>query len=166
MATLVTTIEGVSAWANDDNSVTWLSLLRIDGDGRGGNVQKDPCFQSDTTLHEKLPDGTIVPLDSETENYAVSPPQLIQGVPGIVMGCQGFATNIRTGQRAPFVMGDEGPSSRFGEGSIALAEALGIPSSPTTGGTDDHIIAWQIFPGQAAFVGGIQYDLRPASAAR
>jgi hypothetical protein len=35
---------------------------------------------------------------------------------------------------------------RFGEGSIALAEALGIPSSPRTGGTGGGIL-FVVFPG-------------------
>ncbi len=35
---------------------------------------------------------------------------------------------------------------RFGEGSIALAKALGIPSSPKTGGTDGGVL-YIVFPG-------------------
>lgn len=44
------------------------------------------------------------------------------------------------------VYADVGPANKIGEGSIALAAALGIPSSPKTGGTA-HGIIYIVFPG-------------------
>jgi hypothetical protein len=42
---------------------------------------------------------------------------------------------------------DIGPKGKLGEGSMALAEALGLSGSPRHGGTDDAIIAYLVFPG-------------------
>lgn len=47
------------------------------------------------------------------------------------------------------VVADFGPAHKYGEGSIALAKALGIPSSPRTGGADFGV-SYIIFPGSAA----------------
>ena len=39
-----------------------------------------------------------------------------------------------------------GPEGKIGEGSMALAESLGIPSSPRTGGVPNDVI-YVVFPG-------------------
>jgi len=54
--------------------------------------------------------------------------------------------NRRNGKRAFAIYADNGPSKRIGEGSIALAEALGIPSSPRRGGAADGVQIL-VFPG-------------------
>jgi hypothetical protein len=136
----------------------WWGGMQIDGDGTGGNAQGDPDFQAQTTLTHA--DGSY--LDSETEAFGVVPRQIIEGVSGIVMGCQGFAINASTGMMSQFVVGDEGPSNKLSEGSIALANALGVPSSPTTGGTDAQDILWMIWPGKPATVNGKSYALQAA----
>jgi len=41
---------------------------------------------------------------------------------------------------------DQGPKGQIGEGSIALAEALGIPSNPRHGGVVSGIL-YLVFPG-------------------
>ncbi|PYJ80472.1 MAG: hypothetical protein DME69_00520 [Verrucomicrobia bacterium] len=46
------------------------------------------------------------------------------------------------------VYADVGPASKIGEGSIALAAALGVPSSPKSGGVA-HGIVYIVFPGSA-----------------
>ena len=130
----------------------WLSKMAIDGDGAGPS-HGDPCYQFDTKLHNH---GK--PLNSDVDFYGVVPPQIIRRTKGIVMGCYGMATNTKTGAKCAFVVGDEGPPDKIGEGSIALAKALGVQPSPTTGGTDEHIIYWEIWPGQAAD----GYQLQPA----
>ena len=43
------------------------------------------------------------------------------------------------------VFADEGPSYKFGEGSMALAEALGIDSDPKTGGVAKGV-EYIVFP--------------------
>jgi hypothetical protein len=64
-------------------------------------------------------------------------------------GDVGFALNLANGKSTPFVIADVGPNEPFGEGSIALWEALGGTSpNPRTGnGVPDGDIAFVIFPG-------------------
>jgi hypothetical protein len=60
-----------------------------------------------------------------------------------------FATviNLRNGRAASAIVADESaPDLQMGEGSIALAKALGIDPNPRTGGTDDGV-AYVIYPG-------------------
>lgn len=59
-----------------------------------------------------------------------------------------FATvvNLRNGRVAGAIVADESSSDlEMGEGSIALAKALGIDASPRTGGVDDGV-AYVIYP--------------------
>ena len=97
-------------------------------------------------------------LDSETVPYIVVPPSIIRGVEGVVLGCQAFATYKR--KRVAAVVGDVGPRTKVGEGSIALARALGIPHSPRSGGIDASLVQYELMPGQPAVVDGVTYELR------
>lgn len=47
------------------------------------------------------------------------------------------------------IYADIGPASKIGEGSVALAEALGVKSDPKTGGIDDGIL-YIVYPGSGA----------------
>lgn len=99
-------------------------------------------------------------VDSQTVPYVVVPPVVIRAVRGIVKGCQAFA--MFNGQRVPAVVADVGPRSKCGEISIALADALGIPSSPRHGGWDEPDIEYEIHPGVPARVNGELFELMPA----
>lgn len=61
-----------------------------------------------------------------------------------------YAVIIRPETRAVAyaVYADIGPSSQIGEGSIALANALGVPSSAKTGGVTNGVV-YIVFPGSA-----------------
>ena len=87
-------------------------------------------------------------LDSETENYIVVPPLIVQETAGIVRGCKCAAT--WKGKRAFGVAGDLGPRNKSGELSIAMARELGLPSSPITGGSDEPDVLYEFWPGVAA----------------
>jgi len=97
-------------------------------------------------------------VDSETVPYCVVPPVIRQKTKGIVLGCRARMTNTLTGQSVEGPVADIGPRTKIGELSIAAARAIGIPSSPRTGGTVDRIVFYEIFPGEA-FDG---YELQPA----
>jgi len=45
------------------------------------------------------------------------------------------------------IFADVAPEGRIGEGSIALAERLGLPPDPRTGGTQERIVRYVLFPG-------------------
>lgn len=92
-------------------------------------------------------------LNSETELFGVVPGGFRLHVPGVVIGC---LMKIRyKGKEAICAAGDVGP--KFGEGSMAVASFLGIPSSPRNGGVDSGIEI-RTYPGQAA----PGYELQPA----
>jgi len=60
-----------------------------------------------------------------------------------------FATvvNLQNGRISGAIVADESaPNLPVGEGSIALAQALGIDSNPRTGGKDENV-AYLIYPG-------------------
>ena len=153
---ILETIAGIDVVWNGER-MTFICGLQIDGDGSGGNREGDPDFQPDTSLHFQ---GQAI--NSRIVPGFVLPRSLIMGVPGIVLGCQGHAFNVTNGKTCDFVVYDEGPASKLGEGSIALAEALGIDSDPRTGGTDKRIVRVSIFPGQPAIVNGVTYHLQPS----
>ncbi len=95
-------------------------------------------------------------LDSETEAYIVVPPIIIQKTTGVVRGCTARAT--WKGKSVWAVVGDKGPRTKIGEVSIALARALGLRSSPRTGGLDTPEIFYELWPGVPA----PNYELQPA----
>ena len=149
-------IEGVSVRENDDGTVSFTAGARIDTDG-SGPLHGDPCAQRDTTLHFE---GKA--LNADVDRYIVTPPLIIHGVKGIVMGCQAHVRNIKNGKETYAVVGDIGPSRKIGEVSVATAAALGINPSPTKGGTDEHIVEYVLWPNKAASVDGKHYSLQPA----
>jgi hypothetical protein len=124
--------------------VTYLSKFAVDGDGSGSS-HGDPDYQPDTSLHV-----SGKPLNSDIDLYGVIPPQVVFQTSGIMLGCLGKCTNKNNGKTAVMVCGDVGPHDKVGEGSIALAKALGISSSPVSGGVEDHVFLWEWWPGVPA----------------
>lgn len=156
MSRIIATIEGEPIVENDDLSVTYRAKGAIDGDGIGPS-HGDPDYQNATTLQHN---GTS--LNADVDKYIVVPPAIIQGVKGVVMGCQAHVINTLNGLESYAVVADRGPKLKLGEISIALANALGIPSSPTTGGEERHILRYTIRPGVPAVVDETRYTLQPA----
>ena len=75
-------------------------------------------------------------LDSERVAYIAIPPELTERL-GVRVG--DLAQVSYQGRQAWAVVGDVGPRGKIGEGSIALAVALGIPSSPRSGGVSSGV---------------------------
>lgn len=151
---IIDTIEGEKITELNDNSVTFYAKLAVDTDG-SGPLHGDPCAQADTSLHMN---GKA--LNADVDKYIVVPPAIINGVKGIVLGCQAYVTNLSNGRTSETVVGDIGPHKKLGEASVALAKALGLNSSPTSGGTDEHIIHYSLRPGVPAVVDGKTYVLQ------
>lgn len=80
--------------------------------------------------------------------------EFIRAVPGIVMGC--LCSVIFQGVTVNGMVYDVGPA--IGEGTIQLAQMLGIPGSPKSGGVPNGVI-WRVFPGVAGPAG---LPLQPA----
>jgi hypothetical protein len=85
-------------------------------------------------------------VDASTIPYIVLP-ALVRDKGGARLG--DFATVRRrsNGKVSHAIYADGGPAGKIGEGSIALAEALGLPSSPKHGGTNEKDIVYVLFAG-------------------
>ncbi|MFD6071201.1 peptidoglycan-binding protein [Amycolatopsis lurida] len=131
-------------------AVHWRSGMTIDCDGQRTekcNASTDPSWQGQTAWAqpdgkplnaEKLP-YVVVPGISSTWSYARS---------GITGGT--VAAVVYQGRVAYAVVGDVGPSGAIGEGSYALAKALGINPDPRSGGVSGKVVDYIVFPGVKA----------------
>jgi hypothetical protein len=165
--------------ANAGGPGNWFGVVTDTGQADGTPVVQgphDPCpgaFVSATALHLPGPDGKPLPdssplkyVDSATVPFVVVPGLVIQGVEGVVLGCRAVVTNTGNGKSVEAVVADRGPASKLGEISLACARAIGVPVNEAaahpanSGGTDAHVIHYQLFPGTAAKVNGVVYPLQ------
>jgi hypothetical protein len=118
-----------------------------------------PVVQS---VHDPAPGFFVSPTSLQNPDRAVENPRRYvdaSAIPYIVLpalvrdrgGARlgDFATVHRrsNGRVSHAIYADGGPAGKIGEGSIALAEALGLPSSPKHGGTDEKEIVYVVFAG-------------------
>jgi hypothetical protein len=88
-------------------------------------------------------------LDSETVLFMVIPGNVRKRVRNICKGCKGMVTDQTTGKSMECVVGDIGPSTHLGEGSMALAEAFNVRSNPKNGGNNNPSRwRWECWPGE------------------
>jgi len=78
--------------------------------------------------------------------YVVLPPEFMQQF-GVALGDLALVINQKNGKSSPAIFADVGPRGRIGEGSVALARALGLDANPRRGGTGAPSIAYLVFPG-------------------
>lgn len=83
-------------------------------------------------------------VNAERVPYISIPPELREM--GVGMGDLAYVVHGELG--SPAIVADEGPRGKIGEGSIALATALGIPASARTGGVDAGV-DYIVWPGTA-----------------
>lgn len=144
---------GLDYLGNAGHPGNWWALVTDNGEPDGDPViQTDadpaPGFYVSTTSLEDANCDRKDPrryVNAEAVNFIVLPGRL-----GLGAKLGDFAVLIRpaTGTYDYAVYADVGPASKIGEGSIALANALGIPSSPKSGGVA-HGIVYIVFPGSA-----------------
>ena len=65
---------------------------------------------------------------------------------GVKLGDLAVVINQKNGRTAFAIYADSGPADKIGEGSIALANALGVNSDPRHGGIQEEEIAYLLFP--------------------
>ncbi len=101
-------------------------------------------------------------IDSNAVPGIVIPRALAKKLPGIVLGCQAWVTNlsVKDAKPVPAVCYDTGPNDELGEGSIDLNRALGLNPNARGGGTEDFIIKVEFYPGVPAVVKGVKYPLQ------
>ena len=131
----------------------WWALVTDNGKADGDPVTQtdaDPApgfYVSTTSLEDPNCDRKDPRryVNAEAVNFIVLPGRL-----GLGAKLGDFAVVIRaaTGAYDHAVYADVGPASKIGEGSIALAATLGIPSSPKSGGIA-HGLVYIVFPDSA-----------------
>jgi hypothetical protein len=114
---------------------------------QGPNDPFPGYYVSSTALTDrtKSPNDPARYVDSTRIPFVVMPSRMARGI-GMRPGDFAVVFNLRNGQSSYAIFGDVGPSDRIGEGSIALAQNLGIHSDARNGGTRRGI-AYLIFPG-------------------
>jgi hypothetical protein len=130
--------------ANAGGPGNWYGIV-TDADGNPV-VQgaKDPCpgmYISPTSLQDKTK-GKTDPrryVDSTTVPYLAIPRNAVTDH-GLKLGDVGLAYCRTTGQASAAIVADIGPKNKWGEGSIALAKALGINDNAKRGGTDKGVV--------------------------
>jgi hypothetical protein len=125
----------------------------------GGYYSKTTYF--DKTKNWDDPDRY---LDSYSIPYIVVEGFIRRRAKGVVLGCKAKVTNTRNGKSVGSIVGDMGPLMKIGELSMAAARAIGINADPKRGGESDHIIQYELWPGQAAVINDKTYDLIPSVA--
>jgi len=144
---------GLDYLGNAGRSGNWWALVTNNGEPNGRpliQTDTDPAsgfYISTTSLEDSNCDRKDPRryVNAEAVNFIVLPGRL-----GLGAKLGDFAVVIRpaTGAYDYAVYADVGPASKIGEGSIALAAALGIPSSPKSGGVG-HGIVYIVFPASA-----------------
>lgn len=153
---ILATLQDCPIGLNKDNHLTFTAKMAVDDDGLVNN-DKDPDHQSDTNLHYE-----DKPLNSLVDKYIVLPMFLFAKFKPIGLGSLVHVRNTVNGKTSDAVVGDKGPNNKIGEGSQALASALGLDPNSLHGGTDAHDIEYDVVLGVAANVDGRQYTLTPS----
>ena len=145
---------GLDNLANAGHPGNWWGIVTDDGTAKGNPVVQgdgDPApgfYVSSTSLADPSVDRTdpLRYVDSTSIPFIVLPRQAVITL-GARLGDFALVRDLKTGFTSAAVFADGGPAGKLGEGSIALADAIGIPSSPRTGGTSSRHIAYLVFAG-------------------
>jgi len=121
-------------------ALAWKGKMDVDCDGAPNCKSIDPDGQA-TTSHTYMGKA----LDASKMNYMVLPGGLAKQM-GLQLG--DVAAVSYNGKTAYAIYGDVGPKTKAGEASMHLAQQLGIPSSPTKGGTSSGV-SYIVFPHSA-----------------
>lgn len=131
----------------------WWALATDTGEPNGRPVvqdKSDPApgyYVSMTSLFDAANSNERDPrrfVDAASIPYVVLPPI---GLKHAKLGDFATVVNLQNGKMSGAIVADESaPELKMGEGSIALAVALGIDSNPRIGGIE-HGVAYVIYPG-------------------
>jgi len=104
-------------------------------------------YVSTTSLHNAAgsPTNPGTYVDARKIPYIVLPPEFMKQF-GVALGDLAVVTNQRNGRSSFAIFADVGPHGKIGEGSVALARALGLNADPRHGGAGSPDIAYLVFP--------------------
>ena len=157
---LITIADGVTIHYEDGGAHVWFkSNLDICNDGCGPDYD-DPHHQSQTAYYSGGKQGGKY-LNADVDKYIVIPPQVRSMLPGVLMGCLGCVTNIKTHVSHPGVVGEIGPDDKTGETAYVLAKLLN-PHITHNSGDDHRIYLYEMWPDIPAVDGNFTYKLQPA----
>ena len=142
---------GLDWLANAGSDGHWYGIATANGLSSGQPIIQgvdDPApgfYVSTTSLYDpsRAWDDPRRYVDAEAIPYIVLP-QGPRG--GAAVGDFALVINQTNGKQVGAIAADIGPRNEIGEGSIALADALGIPSDPRIGGATGGILTI-VFPG-------------------
>ena len=149
---------GLDLTANAGSPGNWYGVVTDKGDSGGKPVVQtstDPApgfYVSATSLQDGTKDraNPLRYVNSETIPYIVVPSQLL-AMAGVKLGDFAVVLNTKNQKLCYAIVADLGPRNRIGEGSIALANAIGVPlgggAHPVMGGGAADGIIYKIFPG-------------------
>jgi hypothetical protein len=141
---------GLDFTANARGAHGWVALvtnekgapvIQRSGPYRGYYVSTTSLEQGDTS-NLRSPQRYI---DATKVAYIALPQDFARSF-GIHLGDLAVAVNQANGRSAYAIYADVGPGGRIGEGSVALAKALGMPANPRHGSVS-HGVTYLIFPG-------------------
>ena len=136
-------VQDDSRLLNGKPSYFWFGDIDNDVDG-SPYWNQDPNGQAGTSLH-----FNGKPVNGDQFPFIVVPPQVVNMVPEIVLGCQG--TLEYKNAIVACVVADTGPRSKIGEASPAALRALGLPAPHNgNGGLDYQEATYRIWPGVPA----------------
>lgn len=133
----------------------WKSDFDVDCDGKMSaqcNANTDPSYYPATSAEDSQGD----PLDAASLPFIVIPlasAKFDYDAENIHLGA--VAAVIYQDKLVYAVFGDQGPNGIIGEGSYALAQALGIDPDPAIGGSDGPV-TFIVFTGTNAVVSPIE----------
>ena len=154
------TIGSVEINVNKDKTYCcFVSDLDICNDGCGP-PHGDEHHQAMTAYYSGGIEGGKY-LNADTDKYIVVPPQIRAKLPGIVMGCRGKVTNLKTHVEEWGVVGEIGPEDKTGETAYVLAKKLS-PMVEYNSGDEGKDYLYEIWPGVPATDGSFTYKLQPA----
>ncbi|MEO5730105.1 MAG: glycoside hydrolase family 75 protein [Byssovorax sp.] len=144
--------KGLDRLANAGREGKWWALVTSDGKPTGKPVvqgPKDPSpgyYVSMTALEDtkKPVKDPRRYVDSTKVAYIALPAGAKEW--GAKLGDFAAIIDAKSGRIAFAIFADIGPKDTLGEGSIALASALNLPSDPRAGGADSGI-SYVLFPG-------------------
>jgi len=145
--------KGLDQLANAGHPGCWWGVVTDDGKSSGTPIIQgagDPApgfYVSMTSLQDKTKDPTspLCYVDATRIPYVVLPLELRNHFDA-QLGDMAVVINSTNRRSSGAIFADVGREGHIGEGSIALAANLGIPSDAKTGGADSGVICI-IFPG-------------------
>lgn len=142
-------LTGLDYLANAGQAGNWYGLVCVPANTpviQGANDPAPGFYVSSTALVDstKSVGDPHRYVDSETVPYISISPNLMKL--NVHKGDLAFVYCQATKKSSPAIIADIGPHNKLGEGSIALAQALGLNANPKHGGAD-HGIVCVVFPG-------------------